>query len=167
MKQSKAYNPYWHKHKVIYPKFFYAPEGVCKTMTEIYEACKDFLIPFMQNDLVTPDGKHHHLYTSGRYDINSSNTWDMTPEQKRLAQETYKGKRCYEWPFYIHDIHIAVVVSKSGATATLVVEDDIDFPGFTRVPGKDAYLTDKWLKPQEIINQLKVMSHETISQGRK
>lgn len=150
-------NPYYeaHKHRGFVFKSF-RNGSVSETITNIYNRCKEFLIPFMQNDVVQY-GIHSHLQTVGRYDVNSSMNWCMTEQEKIEAKKIYAGIRNEEWPFFIKNIQIAIVVSKSGKYITLVCEGE-KVDGWKRMPQSSDFYLGRWVKIEETIEIIKSLN---------
>ncbi len=100
-------------------------------------------------------------FTEGRYDINSSMTWNMSPSEKIKAKQLYKGKRNIEYSFFLLNnlnVNIAIIMSKSNKYATIVLEPRSNFKpnnfikqNFDKIPEySDFYLKGGWRRPQEI-----------------
>lgn len=155
------YNPHWNKNiKFSFCSFRYNSK-VDTTIKNVFEKCKNFLIPYMQNSIVKY-GFHQHLQTMGRYDVDSSMNYDMNEQEKIFAKNLYKSKECEEWPFYINETQVSVIISKGGLKVNLVFESPaenvakiLSENGFTKMPcWDDWYLTKGFIKPSDAINIL-------------
>jgi hypothetical protein len=160
-----------------------------EVMKKIYDSLKDKLVLFLQNDGITSllNNKSYWLgfnsdnvpkndiyivngfsYTTGRYDIDSTNTWSMSDSEKAFAKTLYKGRNNKEYHFFFNNSHeeISFVISKSEKFISLVIEGpvrekdiiEIEGYGFRKIPRYSDYYLGRWMKIDEVIDFVKNMN---------
>lgn len=159
-----------------------------ETAKTFYEACKDFLVPSLSNDSVYQlSGEKSETFfvsikgeiekldktrpcfirplpTEGRFDMRSPDLEHLSPEDRALSKELYKGRANFEYHFNMRNWDdLSLVVTKAGTNCMLVMESPEAVSEkvkemFTKAPGWSTYYSKGgWMKVNRAIEIAKAL----------